>query len=58
MFIQAKDLFYDINHDQKSPLYEKTLFGLEIAIWYLQGANYGGIHYVKLDRINIIKDYT
>lgn len=57
MFTKTKDQFYEINHTSKSKIYNNTLFALEIAIWYLQGANYGGTHYVYLDKIETIKEY-
>ena len=39
----------------KTKLYDKVVFALELGIWYLEGVNYGGIHYILLDKMNFIK---
>lgn len=56
MFCRAKDLFYELSAYYKTKLYDNALFGLELGIWYLEGANYGGINYIFLDKINFIKN--
>ena len=57
LFCRAKDLFYEIESRYSSENYDKVIYALELAIWYLQGKLCLGEHVVFLDKINHLRKY-
>jgi len=57
IFCYAKDLFYELNAIYKVKSYDEIVFAFEIGIWYIEGKNYFGHHYVLMDKIEEIKKY-